>query len=319
MNIVNRHLSIIALALSLLLHLFLSIYFTTKKQHFTPQNPKDSTEKTEQILPKEQKNEKDIEWVETHSRNSFGAPVLFKDEPDDEINAEQPSTDDAQPSTEQAEESLKKSIDIPEKIAQIDSQKPATITTNKANSSSEVEKNDHQGNIIPQSTRVPSIRASAPLVMPKRPSLAQLTRGVLNYANKEGSSAVSMLGKKNGVPTDEQIRYERYTQKLNWCLHNSCTINREKHPRTQPLRDNLLITLTLNRNGSVKKVELISSCGDARIDSFYLTSFNDANGSFPPVPHYLQADPFIINYLISLHADYSQPKISYKRSTKPVF
>lgn len=304
MNVINSRSLMVALLLSLLLHLFLSLYFAIKNQNPTLTSPNNDLNKQEKIDKK-----KEIEWAETHGKNSQGSPVIFMDEPDDETIAEIAEQNSPHDNTSQQAESLS----YPEKEDSTD--KTASNTLKKSLEISidppkQQLSNHNKKTITPQAI---ASNRSPQLKMAKKPlSLAQLTQGVLNYARQEGNSAVSMIGKKGAMPTDEQIRYERYTQKLNWCLTNSGTINSDKCPNSRPPKDTLTIQLALNRNGSIKHLYLQESCGDKGIDNFFMFIFKDASGSFPPVPSYLPDNPFCISYLISINSQQSQYGI-YRR------
>ena len=149
---------------------------------------------------------------------------------------------------------------------------------------------------------------------PKPPlSLAQLTQGFLNHVKDEGKHAIHMLGKKNGMPSDEQIKYERYLQKISWCLQNSFNINNDHFPTSTTTEVEVHVLLALNRDGSVKLCRVAKTSGDRQLDQFTLSIFNDASSSFPPVPHYLPYDPFTVTYVITLNATEQNHLKMYRR------
>jgi TonB family protein len=136
--------------------------------------------------------------------------------------------------------------------------------------------------------------------IPKQfPSLSQLTQGIMNYVKEEGQYKVSMIGKKSGVPSDEQLKYERYLERLNGCLHNACAIMRDKAPHMHT-QYKTHILLALNADGSLHNLRLERSSGNNAVDMFILSVFRYASSSFPPVPHYLPHNPFTITYIFDI-------------------
>lgn len=135
---------------------------------------------------------------------------------------------------------------------------------------------------------------------PKPPiTLAQLTQGFLHHRKEQsGSYGISMLGIKRGIPSEEQMRYERYLQKLVWCLQNSFNINRYKQPAISsdaPVH----VFFSLNRDGILQHLSIKKSSGNMYIDQFVLFIFQDASSSFPPVPSYLTDNPFSMTCVVS--------------------
>jgi hypothetical protein len=130
-------------------------------------------------------------------------------------------------------------------------------------------------------------------------TLAQLTQGFLHHRKEQsGSYGISMLGMKRGIPSEEQMRYERYLQKLVWCLQNSFNINRYKQPAISsdvPVH----VFFSLDRDGILQHLSIKKSSGNMYIDQFVLFIFQDASSSFPPVPSYLTDNPFSMTCVVS--------------------
>jgi hypothetical protein len=166
---------------------------------------------------------------------------------------------------------------------------------------SEPEPRPEQTHTEPLPFLVPPMQAAhtAPQAKKQLPSLAQLARGYIHaLEEKPGDSTLTVHGDKNKKPTAEQLKLERYVEKLVWQIQNSMRIHNDKHPRLNiPYHDrkNVIsrIFLALNKNGSIRDVQLVSSCGISSLDNFYIFVFKDAGSSFPPVPSYLaNADNF---------------------------
>lgn len=330
----------IALLISLLLHISMVLYVALEKSGF--QLPFLQKQEEQEPLPQDKKYKKDTEWAETKGHSSYGAPVLFRDEPDDEIipdftqlsdttqnvlhdtaeeetidqnqSVEQsnnrPKANEATEEKRQAEAPVEEKLDITSSVAEAmknrqDATSIQTIAPQKkllqnkptiAKTMQSVSQITKQ-----QSPMTPPSRTGKPIAMTKKtPSLAQLTQGVLNYVKDEGQYAVSMIGKKGGVPSDEQMKYERFLQKLGHCLQTAFSINNDKFPQCDPSISSIEIFLALNKDGTLHNLRLVKTSGDPRVDAFMMFAFRDASSSFPTVPHYLPHNPFSITYVIDI-------------------
>jgi hypothetical protein len=136
----------------------------------------------------------------------------------------------------------------------------------------------------------------------KMVSMTDLARGFLDNIKNEGTHAVTMIGgKEGGKVTTEQLKVERYVQRLNWCLQNSFRIHRNRYRQYHPATT-AEVYLVLERTGRIKEVRILRSSGDPLLDDHTLFVFNDAGTAFPSVPQYLPQDPFAITYIV----EYSQ-------------
>jgi outer membrane biosynthesis protein TonB len=245
-------------------------------------------------------------WVETKARASnFGTPVFFQDDfepPQIESNdnsieetnkPEQPTEleqSDLQEQIKEATEIQKPVEEKKEEIKTIQQKLPQPILRQTSD-------------FAPPSHKASEDLRKTTAGGPKPPlTLSQLTQGFLNHVKDEGKHAIHMLGKKSGTPSDEQIKYERYLQKLSWCLQNSFSIHNDRFPPSANMNDTVQVLLALNKDGSMKHCHVSKTSGNRDLDHFTLFIFNDASTSFPPVPHYLPHDPFTITYVVMINA-----------------
>jgi outer membrane biosynthesis protein TonB len=313
----------LAFLLSLLFHAGSVVYIAIQKssQNSTPLFPNEDDKITHK------KNTQRDEWVETKAHASnFGTPVFFQDEPDfpqtEPENDSIEETDKSEQVTEtesitpQQEQPIEKTIEIPEEknivIHHPESTSIKTESIIKPAQKKQVtqqklpQQKPHSQPLKPISAPKPSSAPLSPRLQSAgkatadRPplTLAQLTQGFLNHVKNEGNHAIHVLGKKNGTPSDEQIKYERYLQKLSWCLQNSFNIHNDRFPPSASMDDTVQVLLSLNKDGSMKHCHVSKTSGNRDLDYFTLFIFKDASTSFPPVPQYLPHDPFTINYVI---------------------
>jgi hypothetical protein len=130
-------------------------------------------------------------------------------------------------------------------------------------------------------------------------TLAELTQGFLHQRKEQsGTYGISMMGMKRGIPSEEQMKYERYLQKLSWCIQNSFRINSHKQPAPANVTEPHIF-FSLNRDGILQQLSIKKSSGNMYVDQYILSIFRDASTSFPPVPSYLTDDPFSITCIVS--------------------
>lgn len=297
MNILtlSRNLTIVAFLLSFLFHLSSILYVFSQKTY------KQSLSNNEQdklhIEEFHKQQPKQAPWVNTRARASnFGAPVFFEDEPEkalekelEEIKANPPEDFSEEAKTI---EPIKSPIDTFNK-----SDKQNTIIAQPTISS--LPQSTSRQVTIPKKVQTnqtiskKALPKSNILNIPKPPlTLAQLTQGFLNQKKETaGSHGISMIGMKDGLPTAEQMKYERYLQKISWCLDNSMKINSNKYPPFAQQSPTYLF-FVLNRDGMLQDLYVKKSCGNTSIDQFYVFIFRDASSSFPPLPSYLPDNPF---------------------------
>lgn len=319
---ISRNVTIIALILSLLFHGSTIFYIFMQKKNNPLLPSKEQMEHTQEI----QKQEKDNAWVETKARaGNFGAPILFQDDPDDESIA-QPTEEKSlakEENLEVAAKNLESEINNSTQEQLPDHQLDQNIET-------DVEIKEYpepQKNAIefksPQQTQPPlPVKKNPPTIKKRKPhptnaqanpfaaipartpkppiTLAQLTQGFLEQRKEDaGIHGISMIGKKHGLPTDEQMKYERYLQKLSWCLQNSFTINQSRMPFLS-IDNSVYLFFALDRDGILKQAVITKSSGNKLWDNFILFIFRDASSSFPPVPGYIKDNPFQITCVIPL-------------------
>ena len=129
-------------------------------------------------------------------------------------------------------------------------------------------------------------------------TIEQLANGFLDHVKTNGTDTITTYGKKGIMPTDEQLKHQRYAEKIAWCLQQSFKHNHER--LTDYHRCVVEVFLALNKNGTINQVSIAKPSGKPRVDQFVLYTFQDAQSSFPPVPNYFKEDPYKIVYIIQV-------------------
>lgn len=288
----------VALFISLLIHfqlILLFFYNKTLKEDIKQKN----------LLLKKDLSRND--WGSTQERAlSYAAPIFFKNEPETLSITNPLETVNAQHTTNivNEEKSIEKQIskEPNNESSSLPVTSPQTAASSKKNTSQPGPLSSTNKKHISSSFLSHQKKSPTPTLSHKtKLTLSQLTQGFLNNNSKtQGSHAVTMIGKKNTAPTDEQLKYERYLERIHLCLQNCYAINREKCPYSHEKQLTAKIFLALNRDGTIYNLALANSCGNNRIDSFFLYVFRDASSSFPPVPTYLPQNPFSIMIQVNL-------------------
>lgn len=134
------------------------------------------------------------------------------------------------------------------------------------------------------------------------PTFADLVKGFSTFMEqtKHGvESRIHTLGKDGKKPTDQQLKYERYIEKIIICLETSLHVNRA-HAILPPVGKNPRVTIALNRRGNLTSFKIIESSGAKEVDDHIARSFYDAGSSFPPIPQYIPDNPLMITFTVNM-------------------
>ena len=303
----SRRTFMLIIIAALLLHL-LGLLFLLAWQHHTQEHEKKFQEFMEAVREQAAQNPESSEWAEMKARASdFGTTVLFQDEP--EFSSASQNAQE-QPKQEEKPQVLEKEdVLSPEKVAVVDKETTEMIQE-KIEEQPKKEMADSKTSYEQKTPGMtgPGKRDATPKTTL---TLKDIAKGFLHTPRDEGQYTVGMEGKKGAHPSAEQLRYERYIQKLAHCINNSDKINSKKLYGVQPDKPALYVSMTLDRNGMLKNVILNSSCGCRAIDDYYVFIIREAASSFPPVPSYIADDPFTITWKVGVYTEPDKPSFRF--------
>jgi len=294
------------LVASLILHFALLFLLLTKALLSPTKN------QNEQIQPHtQQENEPwattlaDPEWAEQIAGSSqFGTPIMLHDEPELSVQAEAvPASQEQDPTHDQPEEQPEV-IEAPlEKNDELVIQEPLELIqevkqlAKQKQQERKKDKEKHQLTITK-----PKQPTGQPALELPQVTLADITRGFLNQMGS-GNATMNSKGKTGAQLPAEQIQYQRFMQKIHWCIQNSFNIHRSRLNLTCPAQGTIKMGLILNRNGRLHELQIIQSCGNKAVDDFMYYIFKEAGDSFPPVPKYITGNqcPFVYNIDVNAH------------------
>lgn len=147
-----------------------------------------------------------------------------------------------------------------------------------------------------------SSSSTAKAVSKARKALASITQGYLQQLKDEGENLIKTIGgDPNKKPTAEQLKYERYLAKIQWCLQNAHSINQEKCQLQEPIDTVMRIYFVLNKEGKMSGFKIMQSSGKAYVDQYISSLFQFASSSFPPLPAYIKEDHLPLTYTVMVN------------------
>ncbi|HXW85830.1 MAG TPA: hypothetical protein VEK38_00660 [Candidatus Bathyarchaeia archaeon] len=280
---------------AVLIYLILFYYWSQKKYTPAPIYEVAFVEDAEPPTP----SSPATSWVATQARKSpFAASSQVADDAEQDNGAEKEVP-------EKQEEKKGEQKQSEQEIQEIYEHEQAMLV-DQASGREKVTQVEEQKKTV--STPAPQAkRQEQKRTVPKvQPTLAQLAQGFLTYARTEGNSAVTMEG-KSGEPSAEQLKHERYIEKLNWCLQYAFQANQDKFPYRYagPLR--LKMYMALDKNAVIQELRVVASSGVSSLDRFAMELFRQASPSFPPVPSYFTQEPYVVIYTIEFSGDDNAP------------
>jgi len=161
-----------------------------------------------------------------------------------------------------------------------------------------------------------SLASFAKTQSPKKVTLADITKGFMNFARQQeavrhsnSNHLVHIKGKNIGQATAEQLKHERYIKKLFDCIETSFNLHRRKFrftqpPHTDPLCMSALVDL--NKQGQIVAMNILTQSHNTQFDMFMTKVVKDASRSFPPVPSAFHTDIYSlpVEFVIAIRALY---------------
>ncbi len=138
----------------------------------------------------------------------------------------------------------------------------------------------------------------------KKLNLTDISKGFLKYAREQGSNLVRYTHSNSGIPTEEQLKHERYVSKLLNCIQTTFSIKRRNFRFIQKvsLNDWLVVDIdfVLYKNGTLTAIRIMKQSIMIEFDQFMLNVIKDSSSSFPPVPKYFNTDHYRVPIRFSM-------------------
>lgn len=225
-------------------------------------------------------------WANRNPGNSrFGAPVVFKTTSHNALSTDKSHTKTKPLSTPDTKK-IDRAVRVKKKSAKQDAL--TTISTTPPKTAK-----------IPKKAAQNAQDTSQKAVLPPM-TIAHLLQGFLEQKGIGTDSGLRHKGNNKQAP-DEQIKYERYVQKIHWSIQNTFKIYKNRLTLPHAVRAIMQFYIDFQDNGFVKGVQLLKPSGSAHLDQFMLSLIQDAIKSFPPFPRFLDAK--LIPKVYTLHID----------------
>jgi TonB family protein len=275
---------------------------SSKEKHDTikTQKPEESTPKPEEQKPlfneeeQEQIEKKKTEKPEPIEKDSLFLRKLKTLEKELEQNKKerekftQKIQDPQKPKT--------KDIEKPEETQKLNKKDPRDFVIKKSNSQ-EIKKEEKKYNSWNFSTNKKSEnKKTHSRVNEKNVTLADISKGFLDYTEQQGANLIQYTNAIEGAPTEEQLKHERYIKKIFDCIETTMKIKSNTltfHKKVDPNEIlTVLVKIILENNGKVSDMKIMQSSGFIEFDRFMLNIVNNSSSGFPPVPSYLSKDKY---------------------------
>lgn len=129
-------------------------------------------------------------------------------------------------------------------------------------------------------------------------TLTDLSKGFLDYTEKQGANLIQYTKSAHGKPTEEQLKHERYIRRVFDCIETILSIRKNTLAMRQKVYPNdiltVLINIVLNTDGKIADISIAKTSGLTEFDQFMLHVIHESNPSFPPVPSYLSTDKYYL-------------------------
>jgi TonB family protein len=317
-NVVSqrRKLTIILLVLLLHLLLFLGIFIFYSHDLRDPgfvydQAMQALAEKqlTQPLTPEEQQQLD--EWVTMKARKSdFGTAVIFAEEPEFKsaqaaMHQQATAAAHKEPQQEMKQETHKDTQKHDEEMQELamlaDLAMAKKAEQKKQTEAAQEERRAQAQSVARQSAQQDMGKNGTQDASPApQVTMADIAKGFIKHLTNDGQYNTAMIGNKEGAPTDQQLKYQRYLQKITWWLNNADRIHNDRLRNIPATKTSVQVTMSLTRDGKLKDIYVRQSSGNAELDAYTLFIFRDASVSFPPVPTYIKEDPFIVTYVVHI-------------------
>ena len=283
------------------------VYFDTSTAIQTPETifseSLQQLPKPQQIIPYTPEQEV---WAELKPRAStFGASM---DMPEDDIGIESEESSNDTLSDEEEKQILRQASADAKAMADRQDELKENYIHADPSASSAVNAPPASRSFIEGRVEASSKQKTSVKKLQAQKALASMTRGYLEQLKQEGENLIKTIGcDPNKMPSAEQLKYERYLAKIQWCLQNAHNINRDKCQMHGPIEATMRVYFTLDRKGKMADLKIMQSSGDPFVDRYIQSLFEQASSSFPPVPAYIKEDPYQLLYTVMVCWNVASP------------
>lgn len=142
-------------------------------------------------------------------------------------------------------------------------------------------------------------------------TFADLAKGFIESFKNEGEDWLERAGNENIRPSQKELKYLSYYQKLAWHLQNVCRFSTfDYNPQYHPSHLEIELALTINREGKLTSVKMTRGSGSDDFNFFALNIFKTPY-EYPPIPQHLPEESITIPFLITCQTERQRVRFSY--------
>lgn len=142
-------------------------------------------------------------------------------------------------------------------------------------------------------------------------TFADLAKGFIENFTHEGNDWLKRDGNENIRPSQKELKYLSYYQKLAWHLQNVCRFSTfDYNPQRHPSPLEIELALTINKEGKLTSVNITRGSGSDDFNFFALNIFKMPY-EYPPIPQHLPEESITIPFLITCQTERQRIRFSY--------
>ncbi len=147
----------------------------------------------------------------------------------------------------------------------------------------------------PPMQKAPETQQKIKAPLKKELTFNDIAKGFLSSLDEGGNDLVERKGNENIRPDFEEMRILSYQHKLFWYMQNEwARINLSLNYPVPPFVVTG-ISMTIDKDGNLKKASVSHSCGIQQLDDAILQGIRSAS-PFPPLPTYLKKDSYTFEF-----------------------
>jgi len=147
----------------------------------------------------------------------------------------------------------------------------------------------------PPAEKIPEQPQKIKAPLKKELTFNEIAKGFLSSLDQGGSDLVEREGNKNIRPDFEEMRILSYQHKLFWYMQNEWNRTNITLNYPPPPFATTGISMTIDKDGNLKKIEVIHSCGIQQLDDAIIQGIRAAS-PYPPLPNFLNKDSYTFEF-----------------------
>lgn len=147
----------------------------------------------------------------------------------------------------------------------------------------------------PPTQKSPEVPEKIKAPLKKELTFNDIAKGFLSSLDEGGHDQIERKGNENIRPDFEEMRILSYQQKLFWYMQNEWKRTNTPLNFPAPPFTATCISITIDKDGVLKKSSIVSSCGIQQLDDIILQGIRNAS-PYPPLPTFLKKESYTFDF-----------------------